>query len=494
MSTAIKILSNTGVQILGRAVSAIFSIIIVKLITTYLGAGGYGQYVTIYSYFGFFGIAADLGLFTIAVREMAKDESKMPYIIGNVLSLRTLSVVLTSILAVLVAYLIPKYHGTLIPFGVAIAAISTILFILAGTLSSVLQVHLKMGKHTVALVVGRLVSFFYMLWVVLYGFNNDPTTGFVHLMLAGVLHSAIVLGITYYYADKIAPISYRFDWAYWKEVLLKALPYGAALIFSMIYFQIDSVLLSLMKGPEEVGIYGVPMKIVEILAIVPVFFMNSVLPVFTRHLHQKSERAKEIFQYAFDFLVFSGLPFLVGAFVLAYPIVFVVSSPEFLSRLSEGFYGSDVGLRILIFAAFFAYVNAVFSFALVALNRQIDLLKINAGCALFNIIANILVIPAWGFRGAAFTSILSELFILVFTALCVRRYFAYRLSFRRACRAFISAIVMGMVIYVLREPMYGLVQNYLVLILVPFGGLVYGGMLLLTRAVTMEMIRTVRGK
>jgi O-antigen/teichoic acid export membrane protein len=189
-----------------------------------------------------------------------------------------------------------------------------------------------------------------------------------------------------------------------------------------------------------------------------------------------------------------SMPIAIGAYLLAYPIIFIVSSPAFLSRLNEGFYGSDIALKILIFASFFAYLNSIFGFTLVALNRQIDLLKITGACVIFNIVSNVLVIPTWGFRGAAFTSILSELFILLLTAWAVRKYIGFRISYSRPFRAFISALVMGGFILLLRAPLFDLIQSFSVIILIPLGGLVYAGMLLLTRAVTKDMILMVRGK
>ncbi|MBI2453515.1 flippase [Candidatus Peregrinibacteria bacterium] len=494
MSTARKILSNTVSQIFGRALTALLSILIVKLITNYLGTSGYGEYVTVYSYLAFFGIAADLGLFTIAVREMAKDEEKTSFILGNILSLRTILAVSSMIVAVVSAYLIPKYQDTLIPVGVAIASVSTLLSILTGTISSVLQVHLKMQYNILGLVAGRILSFGYMAWVVLYGFKNDPQTGFIHLMIAGILSSALMLAVTYYYTRKLATIAYRLDLSFWKDVIFKALPYGIALILSLVYFQVDSILLSIMKNTTEVGIYGVPMKILEILTIIPVYFMNSVLPVLTRHLQQKSEKVKEVLQYSFDFLFICGLPIVIGGYILAYNIVFVISSPEFLSRLDDGFYGSDIGFKILIFALFFSYLNSMFGFTLVALNRQTDLLKINGAGVLFNIFSNIAVIPYFGFRGAAFTSILTELLILIMTAAWVHKYIDYRISLERSMRSFFSALVMGAFIFLLRDPVFDLIQNFLVIVLIPLGGLVYLVMLFATRAISVSMVRELFAK
>lgn len=513
MSTARKILSNTAFQIFGKGVTAALSIIVVKLLTSYLGKEGYGQYTTVYEFLAFFGIIADLGLYTIAVREMSKDEEKIPYIIGNVLGMRTLLVVVTMSLAAIAAFMIPKYQGSVIPLGVAIAGAGTILISINGTISSVLQVHLKMQFATIGLIVGKIVSVSYMAFAALVMFKGDIKTGFYHLMLAGVIGNLITLLITYKYTTQYAPIKYRFDMSFWREVLLRALPYGVALFLNTIYFRVDTILMSLLlpneiteivNGEEklkcmqelcangQVGLYGVAMRMTEVMLLIPIYFMNSVLPVLTRYLREKSEKLQMLLQYTFDFIVTMALPILVGGYILAYPIIFIISKPEFMSDLSKNFYGSDIALKLLLFALVFAFINAMFGILLVAVNQQMKLLYINGVCVLFNVITNIIFIPIYGFRGAALTSIACEFFILVATYITINKYLPLNLRLNRAFRLLISVTVMGLVIYYLRQPTYDLMENKNVALLVPIGGVVYFAMLFVTKAVDKEMIDLVR--
>ncbi|MBU1151894.1 oligosaccharide flippase family protein, partial [Patescibacteria group bacterium] len=119
MSTARKILSNTVAQLIGKVFMAFLGLAVVKIATNYLSQDGYGQYIVVYEFLAFFGIAADLGLFTIAVKEMSSDEKKIPQIIGNILSLRTFLVAASMTLAIIAVFAIPKYQNTQIPLGVA---------------------------------------------------------------------------------------------------------------------------------------------------------------------------------------------------------------------------------------------------------------------------------------------------------------------------------------------------------------------------------------
>lgn len=501
MSVARKILSNTAFQILGKAVTAGLSIIVVKLITGYLGTVGYGQYTTVYEFLAFFGIVADLGLYTIAVREMSNDREQIPYIIGNILGIRTILVVLTMAAATIAAFVIPQYQGSVIPIGVAIAAVGTTLTILNGTIASVLQVHLKMELSTIGLILGKIVSVSYMAFVVFFLFPNDIEMGFYHLMVAGIIGNGLMMLITLKYTSGLSPIRYRFDWQFWKDVFLKALPYGIALFLNTIYFRVDTILMSFLLpsefagvckqglcANEQIGLYGVAMRMTEVILIIPVYFMNSVLPVLTEYIKEGSDKVRILLQYTFDFIVMMALPIVVGGYLLAYPIIYIISKPEFLSKLDVGFYGSDIALRLLLFAMLFAFLNSMFGILLVVVNQQMKLLYINAGCVIFNILANIAVIPVYGFRGAAMTSILSEFIILIATYLAARRYMDLHLRLTRTFKMLISVGAMGFAVYFLHAPTFELFNNKNIILLIPIGGLVYGGMLFATGAINKQML------
>jgi len=537
---------------IGRFTMAILAIATVKIATNYLSLEGYGQYAVVYEFLAFFSIAADMGLFTIAVKEMSEDESQTEKIIGNILSLRTILVVAMMTLAVIAVFLIPKYDKTYIPLGVAIASFSVLFTLLNGTISSVLQARLKMHISSISQVIGKMAMILYMLYIVFIAYPNTAPAGlsalvgatgaaatalpdalastaaagataaagvtaaatalpgalgFYHLIIAGVIGNLIMVLITQYHVRKITPLNYKFDWQLWKKVLLKALPYGTALILSTIYFRIDSILLSLIRTQQEVGIYSVALRILEAFQIIPLYFMNSVLPVLTKAIktsigstkdmagqaaEQATEKARLIVRYSFDFLVALGAPLLVGAYVLAYPIIFIVSSPQFLSRIDEGFYGSDIALKYLMFALVFQFLGTLFTFLLLSINQQSKILYINLGCVIFKITADLLVIPTYGFRGAALTSIVAEFLVMSIGALIAYKYFKYRLSPTTTVKIIISALVMGVTVKLLQPLSYTLLQNAGVFLLVIIGALVYGAMLLLTGAISKDMLKMLK--
>ncbi len=495
MSTARKILINTGSQVMAKAFLAIIGFVTVKVITNYLALEGYGNYTAVYDFIAFFGIASDLGLYTIAVREMSKDENNIDKIIGNILSIRTILVFATMILAFITSYFyLPASDNIIIPFAVAIAASATVLALLTGTISTVLQVNYKMQFNAVASVVGKVVALSYMLYVIFLWKPDSPDEGFYQLFVAGIFGNFALFVITYYYAKKYAKIRYRFDWDFIKDVVIKSLPYGIALILNNLYFRIGSVMLIRIAGPEQTALYGLPLRILEAIAILPLYFMNAVLPTLTKALKEKAENYKKVIQMSFDALVMAGIAMAIGMSAISYQVIYLLSSEDFLTRVDEGFYGSDITLQIVIFALAFSFINTLFGFILVAINRQSKLLYVNGSGAILAITLNIFLIPHLGARGAAITDIIVELFVAFAAYLFAKKYLDFKIDIRNAIKIIIAGIIMGLSVYYLKDPTYHLfgLQNKNIIFLIPLGAVIYIGLLFIMRVITPEMIRMLK--
>lgn len=492
MSLVRKIFSNTAWQILGKAVTAILGIVSIKFITNYLSRSTYGEYTVIYDYTALFAIIADFGLFTIAVREMAHGESKqiVEKIVGNVLSVRTILAVISLGLGVLIALLIPAYRGSHIPFGVLIVSAATIITLIAGTMSSVLQFYLRMHFASIALSFGKIITVGYIVVTILYLFPNNPDVGFPHLLFAWIIGGLATILITYIASSRLIPIHFQFDFSFCRKVVMKALPYGLALILGTIYFRMGTIVLSLFNMKSDVGYYGVPLRFLEILQIVPHYFMNSVLPVLTLSLKNNGERAARIIRYSLNALTALAFPILVGGYLLAWPLTAAVSSPEFLTHRNGAnvVFGSDIALKILLVAMAFTFLHVVLSYTLVAMGRQIELLWINAAVVIVNVILNMILVPRFGFVGAATSAVIAEIVMFAALVLRTRFYIKHMWDFSFLGKTVLSALIMGVVLFFTVDYFMNLLFSKSLFVLIPLGALIFAGSMFMTRAFSKEMI------
>lgn len=124
-----KIYSNTIAQIGAKLITALISIAMIKIITGYLDVAGYGLYTKIYNYLSIFAVIADLGLYTITVRELTRyedDPVMVKKISGNILSLRTISGIIIIALSLLIAPWLAGYNSPTAMIAILIAGFFTL--------------------------------------------------------------------------------------------------------------------------------------------------------------------------------------------------------------------------------------------------------------------------------------------------------------------------------------------------------------------------------
>lgn len=424
MSLARKILGNTVAQVVGRFATALLAVVVVKILTVYLGQSGYGQYATIYEFLAFFGAFADFGIFTIAVREMSKHPKKEEEIFGNTLTLRTAFTAGAMLIASGVAFLIPQYQGTVIPLGVCIAALSTFFVILSGTLSAALQIKLRMEVAAFALVIGKVFTVLFIFLLTQSFFPEASEASFFWLIWAGSLGAGMTFLLTLLFTRRIFKIHFLFSWKQAKQLLIEAAPFAVALALNTFYIRMDILLLSLLLpvsdngecvqhfcGDMEVGMYAVGARILEIFLMVPIYFMNSVLPTLTQYIGKKSKKLTNLLQHAFLFLFTVGLPAGALLFLFSREITLLISSDSFLSTTEYA--GADTALSILAIMIPIAFCSIFFGFLLIASGKQKLLIWINLGAVAFNLFLDFWAIPKFGFVGAAWSSVASECVMLL---------------------------------------------------------------------------------
>ena len=484
MNLAKNILSNTFVQFFGRIVTAFLAIISVKLITLYLGVEGYGAYTTVYEFVGLFAIIGDLGLYTIAVREMAEKEDEQQKIYSNVLTMRAVMTAFVMLLVGIGGMFIPAYQDSLIPFGIWICTLGVWLNLFNSIITSILQYKLKMHLATVSLIIGKVLSVAVVVAAVL--FMDDKDLGFYLMVAAGIVGHGVMMLLSLVFASRYAKVVFAYDWDYWKHLIKKAWPYGLALILSTIYFKVDVTLLSVLRGQEEVGYYGVPLRMIEVIGVLPLFFMNSVLGTMTQAIKESKERVQKIFSLSFQFLLTAALPVVVFTYFFRSDLIRIISSDDFLSTANS--FGSDSVLMILVFAMVVYFFSTLFSFTLVAFHKQNKVLWINASGATVNLIANLYFIPIYGFMGAAATSLVSEFIVLIVAFFMLQKVFAFQYDVKLIFKTIFAGIISFVALWFLIP----LMDFHWLAVFFVSGvcmTLIYGAVLYCTRAIDIAMLK-----
>ena len=447
MSLTKKVAYNFSVQIAGKFVNTIIGLVNVAIIVRYLGVAGYGDYTTAFAYMTFFSAISDFGFFWVIVRRITagQDEST---IVRNITTIRLIfsSVVFLSALALLAFLPYSPQLKTIVVLG----ALSILWSSQTSVYTALFQSKLKMDLATISEIVGRTVA---MLLIILAAKLN---LGLVCVMGASIFGTFLIFLLSFLFSLRFARPSFGVDWKFAKKFMLEALPIGIISILGLIYFKTDTLILSIFKTSTDVGIYGTPYKILEILMATPLMFFGSVFPALTSAFESKDNtKITTLFQKSFDLLSIGAFAVVAMVLSLAKPITNVIAGDEYLSASTISFAGraitSDIVLQILIFAVGLSFLNALFTNSVVIFGKQKNLIFPYSLATIFNLSANFLLIPKFSYLAAALNTVITEIIILVSCYMIMKKELPVKLSFSSFFKSFIVAVVVSVILYCVRS-------------------------------------------
>ncbi len=187
-----------------------------------------------------------------------------------------------------------------------------------------------------------------------------------------------------------------------RELVGSTLPFNIYPFIATIYDRVDVVLLSKLAGNIATAIYSVPYRIFASFSIIPYGVMGALLPVFSasevnRETRQDCARAMKV-------LYLISLQFVLLAFAFARPAILMV--------LGQGYSESVVTIEILSWASIPVFQNHALNILLLAARKEKIFIWTASVCTVFNISANLLLIPRFSFIGAAVATLLTEVLLL----------------------------------------------------------------------------------
>jgi O-antigen/teichoic acid export membrane protein len=179
-----------------------------------------------------------------------------------------------------------------------------------------------------------------------------------------------------------------------------------------VYDRVDVVLLARLSGTFATGIYSLPYRIFATLQIIPYSIMGALLPGFSASA--AGLEAGERCAAAMKALYLSALLLLLATLTFADPVVLLL--------LGKGYAQSIVALKILVWAAAPAFLNGALNTLLLAAHREKAFLWTASVCTVFNIAANLILIPKFSFIAAAGVTVATECLLLAQNLYLTRKY------------------------------------------------------------------------
>lgn len=449
-----KIGINTLASSLGRVLGSALALVSIGLMTRALGVAGFGSYATILAYLTTFHILADFGLYQLFTRSIGREREKERQLLSSFLTLRLLTAVAVIGAAIPLVLLFP-YTGEE-RLGVLIASVGFVAMSVTQMFLGLFQAHVSIYKGAIAEVAGRLLQ---LVLVALAALTAASVLTFVSIFVAASILTCLLSAVL---AWRTTSFTLHLSWPQAASILKTALPIGLSVVFTLLYFRLDTVMLSVMKPAEDVGYYNLAYRILETLIFFPAVFIGLFLPILSR---QNREKASQTISFLFDAMLASAVPVLIGGVLLSTSIVVLAGGQVFAPASSA--------LAVLFGAVGAIFFGTLFSNSVVALGLQRQAMWVYAAGFVFNLGANLIVIPRYSYVGAAWTTLLTEVGVSLLLALLVRRLVPFHPSIRTFFGVMAASGTLAGVLILLFNPYGRILSAPTLLVAVGVGALAY---------------------
>ncbi len=212
----------------------------------------------------------------------------------------------------------------------------------------------------------------------------------------GVTIVVAIIAVKYFYS---APSAAVMNGIGYKVLLKEAVMLGMVVFLWQVYFRIDSFMLGYMKGNYEVGIYNVAYKILEGIFFFPGIIMTVFFPRLAR-----PELFSKTFMRLSVLLGVSGLFISILSFFVSPFLIGLIYGPRFKDSIAV--------FQVLSLAVLPVFLGNLVTQSLVCLDLNRLYVSVAGAGAIFNIALNFFLIPAFGGKGAAVATIVTEMLVL----------------------------------------------------------------------------------
>lgn len=467
MPIAKKIAYNVVFNAVAKILSTILALVGIGFITRYLGKEGFGDYATILAFFAFFNAIADLGLYSVATREISRENANEKEIMSNVFSLRVFTALLIFILSPVIAFLLPYSEN--VKSGIILAAGAFVFSSSYMVLNGIFQKNLSMDKVAASELFGKIIQVSFIALAVTLEWS------FLAIVFAFVLSMMVNFILVFWLSRKYLEFKLTINFPYWKKFLKLSFPMGASVLITFLYFKLDTILLSIIKDSAAVGIYNAAYKIIENITFFPAMIVGLTLPIISNSIFSNKERFEQISNKTIKVFVLLIVPLVVGTLFLADEVIEIIAG--------EGFTASAHTLRVLVFALAFIFFGHFFNNILLAGNLQKKLMKVLGLAAFLNITLNLILIPHYSYMGAAAVSVFTEITVVTLTFFLVTRKLKYKPKIENWGKFILSGFFMALFLF--------LFKGYNFFFLAIASSIIYFLALAATRAITKQELLSI---
>jgi O-antigen/teichoic acid export membrane protein len=387
-------LVNLISQGVGRVVSTAVSFLVFILVARHLGAETFGKFSYIVSFWAIMTVFAEFGTQTVLAKDIAQiSKEKAPVYFGNYLLLRGILCLAVAVLAVTASAFIRQDLFLYILGGCLLLPVLSWRFY-----DPIFQVYQKPWNSATAASIFSAVYLVVMLWAVFL----EKSLGAVvtAYLAANTIYTLILVKMA---ATIIRP---RMGWdsSVIKDMLKLSIPMGIASVYTIVNSKADIFLLAYLKSDAAVGLYNAAYRFLDLAAVFIATMTMPLIPMFARWYAADKKVFKDNYARIMELMTVMAVPIAIIVPFISRDVMRVCFGSEFIESAGV--------LNILV------WVGVLVAYSLVSsiVNLVVEDIRHSywngAIAASLNICLNSLWIPRYGFIGASWATLISEIAIL----------------------------------------------------------------------------------
>ena len=376
----------------------VFRAVLMPLFTIFiareLGTEGFGAFSFALALASILVIVGEMGLPKMVVRELSNHKEDVAKYIGDLTILRLIAGLASmGIIALIIAFT-PRAPDTRIPLF--LIGLSLLVFTgLRRFFDAIFQAFEVMKYQALVDMVDILLTFGVGTALLFSGYG---LMGIAFAMMVGATISMAMDFIIL--TRKLGKPVFSFDLAFWKRMVIGALPFGVIGVLTFLFGYSNTVLLSIFKGDEQAGLFSSAYRVIWMLAVIPATCMTAVFPFLARIGKSSDGRHKDAIRLVVKYLACLSLPFSGLLAIYAHQIISAV--------YGKSYTGATPALWILA-------AIPLFSFAYIPLidlmnsqyKQRFSVIAILL-CAAINTGMCLILAPLLGLVGAAVSTLVAE--------------------------------------------------------------------------------------
>ena len=214
-------------------------------------------------------------------------------------------------------------------------------------------------------------------------------------------YGIIAVGLLLFYR-RLSDGKLRWNEQIARRMIAQSWHYMVSFLMVMTFAQADRIMIKRMIGNTAMGYYSAAVVCANMTDFVFLAIIESLRPVILEDKRMNQQAYEECMSLLYCIVIYLSLLQSVFITLLARPIVNILYGQEYTNAVQA--------LKIIVWYTAFSYIGTARNVWILGERKEKTLLLINFCGAVTNVGLNLLLIPRWGIEGAAFASLVTQMF------------------------------------------------------------------------------------